>query len=886
LKQKTESVSKIPILILSAFYVLWSYFLYRNYFVKGHFLVSFSSLGRIFSNVRYPHSFSLARFIVSLGHYLLLVAGLGIICLIALAIGRRILRLLRIEGESILETSIFALGLGFGSLSLMMFFLGILKLYYTWVIYWVLGILSIFSFFELRKIKLPEFSSLPTRQGSTIVVVFLCAILGIAALINLIGAFAPPIFYDALVFHLAVSSLYKISHGIRYLDTIFMSHFPQNMQMLYTLSLLLGTDILAKLIHWAMGIFGFLLVFAFGRKYFDYRVGLLAAAIFYTVPMVAMQSRATGVDLSLAFYELSAVFALVNWFMINRRREMPKVAKNGWLILAAIFSGLAMGVKYTGMYSFLLFAISIFLGTVFIQKMRFKISLKRTFLFCVIATALFSPWLIKNTVYTGNPFHPFLSNVFKSKDLYFGSEYTPIDNLFLDKGAKKWGRFPTRNIKEWLIFPWTLTREGNDSNSFVGPILLYLLPLLFFLRKDDLTKFLILLGSVWFLTWSLIATRNLRYFISGLALFAIIVSYLLLRAEKENKFFSRSIVFLVSLMLINNVGWSVVILTTTRDPWGLFLGRESREEYLSRERIGHNLMPYYYPVVDYINKNLPIDAKVLFIGEARGYYCKRDFVTSLAEDPYSIVTRLVRFCKDTDELLEKLKSLGITHVLYNPKEAYRLRNLKIFDWQGDDFPIFHRFWRNNLKVIYAENDVYLFEVIYEGNELINYVEIYESPQVYGYLMEARRLTSRNETGQALKLLQQANKMVPDSAAVHHNLGLVYLNKRNFDEAVKECNFSLSLNPHNPEVHFLLGYLYFQKNNFATASESFKKGIELNPNLAEGHGYLGFAYAKMRKYAEAIEELRTALKLDPENENFRNTMRNLEQKYAIEGRRRH
>jgi len=91
-------------------------------------------------------------------------------------------------------------------------------------------------------------------------------------------------------------------------------------------------------------------------------------------------------------------------------------------------------------------------------------------------------------------------------------------------------------------------------------------------------------------------------------------------------------------------------------------------------------------------------------------------VTTLAEDPHSIVIRLVRFCKDTDELLERLKSLGVTHVLYNRREGYRLKGFKIFDWQGDDFPIFHKFWRNNLKLIYTEKDVYLFEVKYEGNE--------------------------------------------------------------------------------------------------------------------------------------------------------------------------
>jgi len=338
-------------------------------------------------------------------------------------------------------------------------------------------------------------------------------------------------------------------------------------------------------------------------------------------------------------------------------------------------------------------------------------------------------------------------------------------------------------------------------------------------------------------------------------------------------------------MCINNIGWSLVILTTNNDPWGVVLGRESREEYLYRDSIGRNLMPYYYPVVKYINENLPLDAKVLFIGEARGYYCERNFVTVLAEDSHTIVIRLVRFCKDTDELLEKLRNLGITHVLYNRREAYRLRGYKIFDWQGDDFPIFHKFWWNNLKLICAEKDVYLFEVRYEGNERINYVEIYENPEVDGYIMEARNRIAGNELDQAFNLLQKANKIMPDSAVVHFNLGFVYMKKGDFEQAIRECNRSLVINPYDTEAVSLLGYLYFQKRDLTNASENFRKVIELNPDSSQAHGNLGIVYAEMRKYKEAIEELKMAVKLAPKNENFRNLLTNLQQASAVEERRR-
>ena len=222
---------------------------------------------------------------------------------------------------------------------------------------------------------------------------------------------------------------------------------------------------------------------------------------------------------------------------------------------------------------------------------------------------------------------------------------------------------------------------------------------------------------------------------------------------------------------------------------------------------------------------------------------------------------------------------------YNRREGYRLKGYRVFDWQEDDFPIFHKFWRNNLKLICAEKDVYLFEVEYEGNERINYVEIYENPEVDGYMMEARNRIARNEINQALNLLQKANKIMPDSAVIHFNLGFVYMKNGNLKQAIKECNRSLALNPYDTEAYLLLGYLYFQRKDLVNASKNFKKVIELDPNSAQGHGNLGIIYAQMREYGEAIKELKIAVKLAPKNKNFRNVLTNLQQASAVEERRR-
>ena len=73
--------------------------------------------------------------------------------------------------------------------------------------------------------------------------------------------------------------------------------------------------------------------------------------------------------------------------------------------------------------------------------------------------------------------------------------------------------------------------------------------------------------------------------------------------------------------------------------------------------------------MEYINERLPADAKVLFLGEPRAYYCERDFIAATVFDnnPFWVAARGAH---SAEELLARAQKLGITHLFLNVNALY------------------------------------------------------------------------------------------------------------------------------------------------------------------------------------------------------------------------
>lgn len=614
---------------------------------------------------------------------------LFLLILVSTALGRKILRWLKIEFTSFLEEFLFSLGLGLGTLAYLTFGLGLCGLLYRWAAFTLLGILCLFLTSEIRDIL-----RIIKHQGTQFLAFHLTppqfllgVVVSLATLFYFIAALAPPIFYDSLVYHLAVPSLYIQYHKIIYFSFNFFSNFPFGMEMLYTLSLLLKSDILAKLIHFSMGPLIFLAIYSFSQKYWGRKTAFWAGAIFYLVPQVGIISTQTGVDLGLTFFEFLAVWALINWF---------ESSKKNLLILSGIACGLSLAIKYTGIFCFAILLMGVILKGLLEDKEKFPKVMKGVFIFIFVTGLVASPWYIKNFVFTGNPTYPFLFGG-RGWDIGRAGKYMH----FLRGHGPGHG-----NIINYLKLPWTLTLYPSRVNGYIGPLYLLLLPLLLCFRKiDRVIKYLLIYGGLYFILWT-VSTQQVRFIIPALPLFSIIVAYLLKRLSVQWKRFSQVLIPILLIILLSNLFWFIRIERVIADSLPVVCGLTSRENFLSRGLS-------YYDTVNYLNHHLPESAKVLFIGEARGYYCQRKFIANAAHDP-TVIVKLIHASSSMEELLHNLNRLGITHILYNRREAARLaKQYSYFDWANSrDAQMYEKFMKDYLQPIYTKNEVYLYKVQY------------------------------------------------------------------------------------------------------------------------------------------------------------------------------
>lgn len=679
---------------------------------------------------------------------LLLLMGL-----IGYGLGRRIWRFLGVGFNSFLEEIILSLSLGWGALAYLVLGLGVGRLLYRGVAYGLLAILTLILLPDIRafigaireRLTRPGKQIGPPEAGKETPRLFLLSLwmlLAIALVTALIGALTPPLNYDTLSYHLGVPKEYIRHHQIVYLPHQVYSNFPFTLEMLYLLSLLLKGDILAKLIHLSFGILTAAAIYSFGRRYFNSRMALLATAVFSNIPLVVFLSTTAYIDLGVTLYGFLALLGWVNWFYSRRRED---------LLVSAVFTGLAMGTKYPViLFSFLPLLLGIVLKTSLIDKVRWTGTLKRAFVFSLVAVGIVSPWFIKNFIYTGNPIYPLFYN------LLGGRDWSALNaSRFMRHHSTSFGNW-------WEIFlvPLTISRSKD-----IGPLFIIFSPLiLFFKRFEGFVKLLLAYGGLYLLLWIFFTHHDYRFLLPAFPCFSLVAAYLIMRFAKgkvhsllliaglgialalnhqrfhlfalqllnfregifllplslglsalivfivvncmKTKSFSTLIVAGLTLVMIINLS-AVAVMIPRYGLLGVAFGEESRGEFLSRTL-------YAYDAFRFANENLPSSAKILFIGENQGYYLDRDFVSNSPLDD-NIIVGIVNSSRSGEEIRNKLKEMGITHILYNASEVKRVDlNYSSFNWADEEArKRFFRFLPNEeyLKLIFSRSGVFIYEVL-------------------------------------------------------------------------------------------------------------------------------------------------------------------------------
>lgn len=543
----------------------------------------------------------------------------------------------------ILTTLILQVLLGFGILVLITLSLGV---------FWrvnstIIAILLCFGLIAFSKstyawIKSISKSFADTTKNISGFEIFLWVYLLLIFAIQLLQSFAPPIKYDALIYHLALPKTYLEQQGIHDLPWLVMSGMPQTTEMMYLDVMAVAGETGPLILNWFFGILTLIGLFGFIREKVNSKsalVGVVSLLSGYTVTSALSWGY---VDWAGCLFGLGMVVCIV---------QSNKVYSNSLVFLSGIFAGLAFSTKYPAGVIFLCGFVALCL-IIWKNKSNFLQSIWR-FIFGASLIAL--PWLIKNLVFTGNPVYPF----------FFESGSMDSIRLGVYQGLAPYG-----DLFDLFLLPIRATIQGIDgTNGYsvsLGPLFLGL-SILSFLnieklsgekKSEILTIGLLCLSGI--LIWAignqisgfLIQTR---FYFSLFPAFAILSAYGFENLENNmigNKnllILSRIAIGIVLLLNLFHITTDFVQKGTLTYLFNL----ENRQTYLER-----NLGWYALAMEDI--QSLPDQSKILSIFEPRGYECV------MKCDPDEILDHWkISYSKhsDYDLILSDWKNAGYTHIL-------------------------------------------------------------------------------------------------------------------------------------------------------------------------------------------------------------------------------
>jgi len=581
--------------------------------------------------------------------------------------------------HSPLQTFVLASSLGLLFLGMFTFFVGIVGFLHSWLFHFLvifsIPVLSvIITSPKYHQSFVQAFSTKPRgASGFPLLRLIVMIILLIVLCITFLYTLTPPIQSDGLRYHLAAPQEYIKHHRIHYIPFSAFSNFPFLIEMLFTLGMLLRSDILAKLIHFSLMLLSVLTLLLIWEEFllpeFQKLIGtnenpflrlphrLILALLFLSTPAISIVGCWSFIEHGVNAFFLLLIYSLLRFIKIRNQKELN---------LAAIYAGAVLSTKYT-MLAVVMFAILwLFFTLAIVQKEKLTRTVYLLLRFTIIAFLIASPWFVKNAINTGNPVYPFAWRIFD------GGEWS-TKNATLYRNKTKEKGFPP-SISTFLTIPWDTAIYWHRFGNFnPGPLYLLTFPflvafaLLIFLRTST-REFLSLRTVCYFaftylLFWFFTYQSN-RFLIPVL----ILAIPLVLIVTMKIYHFWRP---LAAVMLTVVIGaslygslWTVRWILTEAYPHPLpvVLGFESRRLYLTKAL-------NYYPSAMWLNKNVGLrGGKVLFIGEHRTYYF--DKVEIFASDWFDtpVILYAIRRTKDNEELFHYLKEKGVRYILYNREE--------------------------------------------------------------------------------------------------------------------------------------------------------------------------------------------------------------------------
>jgi hypothetical protein len=575
--------------------------------------------------------------------------------------------------------------LGLGVMSLIVLLAGALGWLSSWLGGVVLLVLLVVLYRSVWRWVREWHALLPAWREASGVGKFLGACLALIALFTLTLALAPPLRFDALVYHLALPLRYLSAGRLVYIPQNMFWGMPQNAEMMYTWAMMLGGAPAAVVTGWAFGLLALIGTLGYAANRLDVNGGWVSAAVLVSGYTLASALSWGYVDWLVMLFGLSFLVTFDLWLEHAGRR---------YLLLAGVFTGMAFGTKYTGGI--------LCLGAVWVIAWReykdVRALLRNLAQFALAALLFALPWLAKNWLATGNPVYP----------LFFPAGAMSAYRQYLYQGGEPWGGW-----LDVILLPLRATFLGIEGapgySSSIGPLFLGLglcaglgwasLPA----ARRQAIQLAAGLAVPAILAWMVLG-RFSSYLLQTRLYFAIFPALGFLAGAGYTALkgiilpglrLGRIAAFLVALAIgLNTLELGVEMLQ--RGALQAALGLQPAEEYLE-ENWG-----WFAPAMRAV-RELPAGARVLMLWETRSLYCLPNC------EPDEVLDRWLRELHDMpgedarspQSILENWRAQGYTHLLlhrlgvdflrsetqtvYQPGDWQALESLLAMLPTGEDF---------------------------------------------------------------------------------------------------------------------------------------------------------------------------------------------------------
>jgi hypothetical protein len=492
-------------------------------------------------------------------------------------------------------------------------------------------------------------------------------VLGFFISAALLIALAPPLKWDALVYHLVLPQAYLDLGRLAYLPWIIKSGHPQNIELLYAWAMTIGGAPAAAVLGWLAGVTALAGLLGYLHQHFGLRPAWVGTAAVVSGYSVASALAWAYVDWWGLFLGLGALVTLGRWRMSGRWGE---------LALAGTFAGMALATKYPAGV----------LGAAALAALGWHIWKRRAALLPSVSTFGLSalvfplPWIVKNWVTTGNPFYP----------------------LFFEGGAMNAVRTevythtpPFGNLLDILILPVRATYLGLEGRegyaSAIGPLLLAFGALAWAGwpraadRESD--QRIVLENALAFslaalLVWA-VGNQFSGFLIQSRFYFSIFPAFAVLAAAGFSGIrrlslpqvrVERIAAALVLLALgLNAVEVGKDLLASGAAP--VVAGLQSQEEYLT-ENLG------WHAQAMQAVRDLPDGAQVLLLNEPRSFYCRP---TCSPDETMDRWRRDWLHLEQPEAVLGSWRDAGFTHVLFYRAGAEFMRDTRDLHHTEDEW---------------------------------------------------------------------------------------------------------------------------------------------------------------------------------------------------------